>query len=204
MYALLFAFRNKVNINGFTLVELIVVMAVSTTLSLLGIAAFVSFSHTQEMNSAQRDVVTMLETAKFRAQSQALPPSRSGPCLVPVGVPPLPPPLYGYSVDFTFSSGTYALYDHCGNSPVTDTEDSTVVQKKTLSPVSPASIIFPTPAPPGDSTAKVAGSNTTVFFPVISGGRGLSGDPASIVITISGYNQTRTITVFNDGRIVAP
>ncbi|MBI2430425.1 MAG: prepilin-type N-terminal cleavage/methylation domain-containing protein [Candidatus Levybacteria bacterium] len=61
------------NEKGFTLIELIIVIAVTAVLSVIGIAAFVSYSRTQALNAATQDVVTMLQVAKSRAQSQVIP-----------------------------------------------------------------------------------------------------------------------------------
>lgn len=59
--------------DGFTLVELVVVFSVMAILGTAGIAAFVSYSRTQALDAASSEVLSMLQTAKSRAQSQVRP-----------------------------------------------------------------------------------------------------------------------------------
>lgn len=85
--------------KGFTLIELIVVISVTAVLSIVGIAAFVTYSQTQALSASAQDVATMLQVAKSRAQSQVKP--DSVPC------------LDGYRVD-VYPQGTYTLNAICG------------------------------------------------------------------------------------------
>src|SRR5438552_2940773 len=59
--------------KGFTLVELIIVLAVLGILSASGLAAFVDYSRKSAIAAATSDVAITLQTAKSRAQSQVKP-----------------------------------------------------------------------------------------------------------------------------------
>lgn len=59
--------------KGFTLIELMVVLSVTAVLGTLGIAGFVIYNQIQVLQSATSDVVTVLNLAKSRAQSQIKP-----------------------------------------------------------------------------------------------------------------------------------
>jgi prepilin-type N-terminal cleavage/methylation domain-containing protein len=56
--------------KGFTLIELMVVLTVTAVLGILGIAGFTTYNQIQILQSASSDVVTILNLAKSRAQSQ--------------------------------------------------------------------------------------------------------------------------------------
>ncbi|QQG40695.1 MAG: prepilin-type N-terminal cleavage/methylation domain-containing protein [Candidatus Levyibacteriota bacterium] len=62
-----------INDKGFTLIELIIVIAITAVLSVVGIAAFVNYSRAQTLSAATSEVATMLQLAKSRAQSQVKP-----------------------------------------------------------------------------------------------------------------------------------
>ncbi len=99
--------------KGFTLIELIIVIAVSAVLSVIGIAAFVTYSRAQVLTAATQDVATMLQVAKSRAQSQVKP--DAGACATST--------LDGYKVVIT-ATNIYKLVAVCGSndSPITDQE----------------------------------------------------------------------------------
>ena len=59
--------------NGFTLIELMVVLSITAVLGTLGIAGFMTYNQTQVLQSSASEVVTMLNLAKSRAQSQIKP-----------------------------------------------------------------------------------------------------------------------------------
>ncbi len=61
--------------RGFTLIELMVVLSITAVLGTLGIAGFVSYNKSQVLQSSTSEVVTMLNLAKSRAQSQIKPSS---------------------------------------------------------------------------------------------------------------------------------
>lgn len=93
--------------NGFTLVELVVVLAISGMLGAIGFASFSSYSRSQEVGSAVREVTTVLSIAKSRAQTQVKPDSCT--------------PFQGYRVDICVpdcSSKTYTLSAVCQGASV--------------------------------------------------------------------------------------
>lgn len=100
--------------KGFTIIELIVVFSILVILSTLGIVAFVNYSRIQALNAAASDVVTMLQTAKSRAQSQVKP----ALCIAP--------PLVGYKVVIP-SARIYRLEVVCG-----DARNIFTLEEKTL------------------------------------------------------------------------
>lgn len=59
--------------GGFTLIELMVVLSVTAVLGTLGIAGFVTYNQIQAVQSAANDLVTVLNIAKSRSQSQVKP-----------------------------------------------------------------------------------------------------------------------------------
>lgn len=89
---------------GFTLVELVVVFSVMAILGTAGIAAYVSYSRTQALDAASSEVLSMLQTAKSRAQSQVRP--TQGVCVTGT--------LDGYQVTIDPSNNTYKLEIKCG------------------------------------------------------------------------------------------
>ncbi len=56
--------------SGFTLIELMVVFSLIVILSSVGIASFVEYNHTEQVNVAASDFRSMLYTARSRAFSQ--------------------------------------------------------------------------------------------------------------------------------------
>lgn len=87
--------------KGFTLIELMVVLSVTAVLGTLGIAGFVIYNQIQVLQSATSDVVTVLNLAKSRAQSQIKPSGCTGE-------------LSGYNVVIT-TPRTYTLYVRCSS-----------------------------------------------------------------------------------------
>lgn len=121
--------RKKCSIlHGFTLIELLIVISLIAMLSTLGIAAFLSYSRTQTLNTAVLDVVSMLNVAKFRAQSQVRP--NEGACTSAANQ------LDGYQVNIDISTKQYKLLAVCGGFSVE-------IMTKTL----PANISFQSAAP---------------------------------------------------------
>ena len=137
--------RNKFGMTtekGFTLIELMVVLSVTAVLGTLGIAGFVIYNQIQVLQSATSDVVTVLNLAKSRAQSQIKP---SGYCTASSD-----DSLSGYNVVISAPS-RYALKLRCSE---TGEAGETVIvgQDKSL----PASLSFR--------------NSTSFFFPVLTGG----------------------------------
>lgn len=126
--------------KGFTLIELMVVLSIAAVLGTLGIAGFNNYNKVQVLQSSANEVVTMLNLAKSRAQSQV----KSGSACDSASKT-----LKGYSVDISKTNGSYSLISHCfvGMSELTDT-----LEAKKL----PANLIFDV--------------NISFFFPVQAGG----------------------------------
>ena len=55
---------------GFTLVELLLSLAISLTISSIGVVAYVSYTNSQKLQNATYDVMSVLQLARSRAQSQ--------------------------------------------------------------------------------------------------------------------------------------
>ena len=102
--------------KGFTLIELMVVLSVTAVLGTLGIAGFTTYNQIQVLQSATSDVVTILNLAKSRAQSQIKPSalcSSSGN-------------LEGYKVEI-LAPKNYTLYLRCsGNDTLVSEEAKTL------------------------------------------------------------------------------
>lgn len=90
---------------GFTLIELMVVISITAVLGTLGIAGYVNFNRTQVLQAASNEVVTILNLAKSRAQSQIKPPALCSSSQT----------LDGYEVKIT-QPKDYALYLRCSGS----------------------------------------------------------------------------------------
>ncbi len=88
---------------GFTLIELLWSIAIASILSSVGIAAFFTYSRTQALNAAVSEFTTMLQLAKFRAQSQ----------VKPKGCSDSNYSLDGYRVDVNVLTGGYQLIAQC-------------------------------------------------------------------------------------------
>lgn len=160
--------------RGFTLIELITAITIMALLSTVGIASFVSYSRSQQVNTATQNVVTMLQLAKANAASQVKPSSCTGP-------------LNGYqvSIDETPDPVTqlysYSLAALCG-----DDVDVASQKTETLG----AKIMFS------------ANGADSIVFHTVTGHVTISPPATTIVITHSDVNTlTKTIRVETDGRI---
>jgi prepilin-type N-terminal cleavage/methylation domain-containing protein len=93
--------------RGFTLIELMVVISITAALGVLGMAGFSSYNQVQVLQTSASGVVSMLNLAKSRAQSQVKP---SGLC-------PGTSKLDGYVVKVIPGSndtpGNYSLWLRC-------------------------------------------------------------------------------------------
>lgn len=58
--------------KGFTFIELIIVFSITAILSTVGLASFVDYNRRQTLNTSVYDLVTLLNQAKSRAQSQMI------------------------------------------------------------------------------------------------------------------------------------
>lgn len=90
--------------KGFTLIELLIVLSVTAFLGTLGIAGFTAYNQVQILQSSTNDVVTILNLAKSRAQSQ-----------VKLSVCSSSEMLAGYKVEI-LAPKNYTLYLRCSGS----------------------------------------------------------------------------------------
>lgn len=91
---------------GFTLLELIITISLLAILLVGGVASFISYNQTQSLNTAVLDVVTMLNKAKSRAQSQVKPSDCANQS------------LNGYQVTISIPERTYVFQAVCSVSNV--------------------------------------------------------------------------------------
>src|SRR3989344_5909912 len=66
------------NKQGFTLIEVVIAFSIMAIISLVGIAAFISYNRAQVLNTAASDVVGIFNLAKARSSSQVKPASCVG------------------------------------------------------------------------------------------------------------------------------
>lgn len=87
--------------RGFTLIEIMVAISITAVLGALGIAGFANYNKAQVLQTSTNEVVSMLNLAKSRAQSQ-----------IKLGASCSSQALSGYRVDILTNS--YSLYSLCG------------------------------------------------------------------------------------------
>jgi len=87
--------------KGFTLIELMIVISITALLGVLAMAGYSNYNKSQVLQTSVNDVVSMLNLAKSRAQSQIKPPQCTDV-------------LNGYRVKISEASSEYALYVSCG------------------------------------------------------------------------------------------
>ncbi len=127
-----FSFR-----KGFTLIELMVVISITAVLGTLGIAGFTNYNQAQVLQTSSNEVVTMLNLAKSRAQSQVK---------IGTNCSNQNYPLNSYEV--AIAANSYSLVTHCssGLSNLSDTISSKILPASIsfdLVKTSPASYLFP-------------------------------------------------------------
>ena len=176
---------------GFTLIEIVIVLAFVSIISTIGIAGYVQYSRVQKLNAASLDFATVLQTAKSRALSQVK--VGGGSCGQQASI------LDGYRIVISSDSTTHSLQAMCKvNQDVASTEDTTVTQTKKL----PSNITFSLPG---------SASSATIFFNVLTGLVTVTVGITNINID-SGYAITlnssenssihKTVTVYSNGRII--
>jgi Tfp pilus assembly protein FimT len=115
--------------KGFTIIEILIVFTFIAVLTVLGIAAYSSYTSTQQVQSGAADVATMLNTAKNQSLSQVIPTS--------CGVTP----VTGYRVDITVGGGQFVFSAICGLPQTVTT--SNLPPRVTFAAGSTASVFFP-------------------------------------------------------------
>lgn len=96
--------------SGFTLIELIIVFSIITILSSIGIAGFVSYNHSQTVDTYMKEFKSTLFTARSRALSQL----RDSLCFS-YGFTGQGYELQGYQVVACCSFGTLCQSQSCNN-----------------------------------------------------------------------------------------
>jgi prepilin-type N-terminal cleavage/methylation domain-containing protein len=161
--------------KGFTLIELLVVIAITAVLGTLTMAGFDNYNQIQVLQTSSNDVITMLNEAKSRAQSQVklgLDCSQSTQTLDDYRVE------ISTVSDDDSGSHNYKLFVDCEDSNNPANKSSDILDTKNL----PKNIHFTT--------------SSSFSFPVLSGGVEGSSGPGPWTITILSSNgKTKTITV---------
>lgn len=170
--------------RGFTFIELIVTFSVIAILSGVGIASFVSYSRSQELNVAASELTTVINLAKSSSASQVKPDICGDNAIenyevriCGLGTQPscVSSEMSGYSgfwyeLDINCSGNTFSIPNY----------------SKKL----PKSIVF-------DSYPAFT-TTTSIIFPVISGGVKNEGQ-----IVLMGYGKKKTISINSMGIITS-
>ena len=143
---------------GFTLIELIVVLSVAAVISLIGIAALVSYSQSQSLNTAASDIANMFNVAKSRAASQVKPSSCSGT-------------LNSYRISISIINKTYQLDAVCSSG-------DSLILTNTL----PSNISFDSASSPTFSFSVLTGGFTRSGTIVLKG----FGETKNVIVDPSG------------------
>ena len=161
---------------GFTLIELIVVISVAAAISVVGIAAFVSYNQSQALDTAAADIISMFNLAKSRAASQVKPADCSGQT------------LDGYEIRLCGLTVPEVCKNPDGASYELDVRcNGEVVETPILTGKLPSNVIF-------DSSLT---TSTTYTYSVLTGGFSQTGSssPPPWTIALTGYNMHKSITV---------
>jgi type II secretory pathway pseudopilin PulG len=146
--------------SGFTLIEILLVVSLSVTISLVSIIGFTQFNSLQQVNNAASEVTSLLQQAKSHTISQVKPQSVAACNTNSLGGYEVR--LCGLPGSTCAGTGTYNLYVICGG--------SNLVKTATL----PSGVAF------------VNGSTTAFTFRILNG----SVTPGTIQITGSGKTRT--------------
>jgi|SRR3989344_2986062 len=166
--------------RGFTLVELIVVFSILTILSLAGLLSLITYTRLQIVNAAREDLLVGLNLAKSRAQSQVKPSGCSGT-------------LSGYQMGFCELNQLSCLPIDVGSSPKSFAVYA--VCDGLLIPVSSKTYT-------AGVTLESSYAYPQLLFTGLSGGV-TGASPTTFTVRLSGVSDTRSITVYPDGRIVS-
>lgn len=167
--------------NGFTFIELIVVITVTAILGTMGFASLASYNQSQQVVTTALDIKTMFQQARSQALSQIKPAS----CPTDLSNPNNNSVLEGYEVDFCAGSvlgrpaackanNDYEVNALCGNGV-----NYVLIASKQYS-----------------SKLTITSTYRSYFFPVISAGVSNPG-----TVTVSGYGKSQQVTISNLGVI---
>lgn len=161
---------------GFTLIELMVVIAIMSFISIIGIASYISFNNTQVFNNAYLETKTVLQRAQSLSSSQVIP--SVAQCTNTQ--------IQGYQV--ATCSKTASCQGSCTNNNN---------QYYTLSVICNGQPVMINQAPYQlPSKTHFTNASCPTFLPLSAGAM-----PASISIQDSSNTKTVTITVNNTGVI---
>ena len=162
---------------GFTLIELIVAFTIISILSVISFAAYVSFSRNQAVGNEANQLVSVLNLAKSKVQSQVKPSS----CTTSLD-PLVNRTLTEYGVVIEQANNQYKLVAVCGGSLINiPIEGSSSIYHKIPSPIT-------------------VDANYTISFNVLSG----VVSPTPTTITLNGGwvpSIVKTVTINSDGTI---
>ena len=148
------------NRSGFTLIELIVVFGTIAFISTIGIASYVNYSQSQSIQAATQDLVTTIQLAKSRANSQVKPPLCQGQL------------LDGYRVVISIVNKQYSLDVVCGGNvyPLSTTKLPNNIRFDQSTNVANLFFAIITGAVEGNGTIAITGYNKTKCITVDSVG----------------------------------
>lgn len=162
---------------GFTLIELIVAFTIIAILSVISVASYVSFSRNQAVDNEANQLISVLNLAKSKAQSQVKPSS----CTTSLG--PTNQALSEYRVLIEpIPNNRYSLVAVCAGSLISiPIEGSSNIYHKFPSPIT------------------VSATNYTISFNVLSGVVA----PSTITLTGNWVGQpiSKVITLNSDGTV---
>lgn len=157
---------------GFTLIEIIVTIAIIGIISSIGASSFVSYNQRQTVKRAAEDVASLLLVARSNALSQVK------PNIAPCG-PGSVQPLNGYKVKFNSpAANDYSLVAVCGG-----VETAAISTKKL-----PGNVSFSS-APLTDSSP---------YFRTLTN---VVDNPVTVFISGFNNSQSQQILIKNDGTI---
>jgi prepilin-type N-terminal cleavage/methylation domain-containing protein len=173
--------------EGFTLIELIVVITVIAILSTIGVVSFVGYSRSQVLDQATLDLVQTLNTAKSLSAAQLTISTKNNEkancqsfqTLNGYGVRLYQKQMNGKTL------GYYKLYLECVANGVEHQYPD--LSRSDWQTNLPSNVIF-------DTTAT---NITDVFFPVLSGGVLITGSLSTDTIALTSYGNTKTVKFIN-------
>lgn len=182
--------------NGFTLIELLIVFSIMTILSAIGVASYVTYSHSTQVDTNMKEFKSLLYTARSRALSQL----RDSTCFS-TGFTGTGYQLQGYQVVACCSFSSICLQMKCSSSldnyelqAVYALSDGTGVTQQTCSGKK-----FTDPNLAYDSSSRTTA--TYFFFSAISGAVTTNAGTKLPQLGITGYGITKLATVSATGVI---